>query len=66
MYTVSGKAPSESLEDPKEKGLVDRTVSDGPPVQVEYQLTEYGEEPSPVIERMVAWGRMVPPRRRHP
>jgi len=41
-------------------------VSDGLPVQAEYQLTEYGEEPSPVIERMVAWGGMVRPRRRHP
>lgn len=56
MHTVSGKVLSESLEDLEEKGLVDRTVSDGRPVQVEYRLTEYGEELSPVIEEMVAWG----------
>jgi DNA-binding HxlR family transcriptional regulator len=56
MHTVSGKVLSESLEDMEEKGLVDRTVSDNRPVQVEYQLTEYGEELSPVIEEMVAWG----------
>jgi len=56
MHTVSGKVLSESLEDLEEKGLVDRTVSDGRPVQVEYKLTEYGEELSPVIDEMVAWG----------
>lgn len=56
MHTVSGKVLSESLEDLEEKGLVDRIVSDSRPIQVEYQLTKYGEELSPVIEEMVSWG----------
>jgi len=56
MHTVSGKVLSESLEDLEEKGLVERCVSDGRPVQVTYELTEYGRGLSPVIEEMVEWG----------
>lgn len=56
MHTVSGKVLSESLEDLEEKGLVERTVSQKRPVQVEYELTEHGAELRPVIEEMVSWG----------
>jgi len=56
LHTVSGKVLSESLEDLEEKGLVDRSVSEERPVQVEYRLTEYGAALRPVIEEMVAWG----------
>lgn len=56
MHTVTGKVLSESLEDLEEKGLIDRTVSDGRPVQVTYNLTEYGRGLRPVIEEMVEWG----------
>lgn len=56
MHTVSGKVLSDSLKDLEEKGLVDRTVSDGRPVQVEYQLTEHSESLEPVIREMIDWG----------
>jgi len=56
IHTVSGKVLSESLEDLEEKGLVERTVSDGRPIKVEYRLTEHGTELRPVIEAMVEWG----------
>lgn len=56
MHTVSGKVLSESLEDLENKGLVERLVSDGRPIQVRYQLTEHGAELRPVIEEMVEWG----------
>jgi DNA-binding HxlR family transcriptional regulator len=56
MHTVSGKVLSESLEDLENKGLVEREVNDGRPVEVAYRLTEQGEGLAPVIEEMVDWG----------
>lgn len=56
MHTVSGKVLSESLEDLEEKSLIERTVSDGRPVQVTYRLTEHGQGLAPMIEEMVDWG----------
>lgn len=56
LHTVSGKVLSESLEDLEEKGLVERLVSDGRPVRVEYELTEHGEALEPVIGEMLEWG----------
>lgn len=56
MHTVSGKVLSESLADLEEKGLVERSVSEGRPVKVEYRLTEHGAGLQPVIEAMVSWG----------
>lgn len=56
MHTVSGKVLSESLEDLENKGLVEREVNDGRPVEVAYQLTEQGAGLAPVIEEMVDWG----------
>jgi DNA-binding HxlR family transcriptional regulator len=53
MHTVSGKAPSESLEEIEQKGLVERTVSDERPVQVTYRLSEHGRGLGPVIDEMV-------------
>lgn len=55
-HTVSGKVLSESLEDLEQKGLVERSVSEGRPVRVEYRLTEHGAGLRPVIEEMVDWG----------
>lgn len=56
MHTVSGKVLSESLKDLEQKGLVERSVSEGRPVRVEYRLTEHGAGLRPVIEEMVDWG----------
>lgn len=56
IHMVSGKVLSDSLKDLGEKSLVERSVSDGRPVQVEYELTEHGEALKPVIEEMAAWG----------
>lgn len=56
IHTVSGKVLTDSLKDLEEKRLVERTVSDGRPVQVEYHLTEHSEALEPVIREMVDWG----------
>lgn len=56
MHSVSGKVLSESLEDLEEKGLVERSVTNERPVQVEYSLTEQGKGLQSVIEEMVNWG----------
>lgn len=56
MHTISGKVLAESLEDLEEKALVERDVSEGRPVQVEYRLSEHGRGLAPVVEEMVEWG----------
>jgi DNA-binding HxlR family transcriptional regulator len=54
---VSGKVLSESLSDLQEKGLVERTVVDEQPVQVEYALTEHGAGLADAVEELERWGR---------
>lgn len=54
---VSAKVLSESLTDLDEKALVERRVSDGTPVRVEYELTAHGEALRTVITGLVDWGR---------
>jgi len=54
---VTNKVLSESLDDLEEKGLVDRTVVNEKPVEVEYSLTEQGQSLEPVIEALQEWGQ---------
>lgn len=53
---ISGKVLSESLTDLEEKGLVDRTVDDGKPVQIEYSLTRHGRGLESTIDELHDWG----------
>lgn len=54
---VSGKVLSESLTDLEEKGLVERTVSEGKPVKVAYTLTRHGRALDEAITALHDWGR---------
>lgn len=54
---ISGKVLSESLSDLEEKGLVERTVTDGKPVKVEYALTRHGRGLEEAITALHDWGR---------
>lgn len=53
---ITNKVLSNSLEDLQAKNLVERTVVDDRPVEVEYALTERGRSLEPVIESLRAWG----------
>lgn len=53
---ITNKVLSNSLTDLQEKDLVERTVVDDQPVEVEYALTERGESLEPVIEALQSWG----------
>lgn len=54
---VSGKVLSESLSDLEEKGLIEREVRQGKPVEVEYSLTQHGKGLEDAIEELHMWGR---------
>lgn len=54
---ITNKVLSNSLKDLGEKGLVDRTVVNEQPVEVEYELTARGQTLEPVIRALQEWGR---------
>ena len=53
---ITNKVLSNSLKDLGEKGLVDRTIVNEQPVEVEYELTERGQTLEPVIRALQEWG----------
>lgn len=53
---ITNKVLSNSLTDLGEKGLVDRTIVNEQPVEVEYALTERGQSLEPVIQALRQWG----------
>lgn len=53
---ISSRVLSDNLEDMEEKQLVERTIVNAKPVEVEYALTDRGASLEPVIEAMVEWG----------
>lgn len=54
---ISSTVLSDSLEDLEKKWLVDRTVRNEKPVQVEYSLTNRGASLESVIDAMTEWGQ---------
>ena len=48
---------SERLTELAELGLVSRTVAEGPPVTVSYELTTAGHEVVPVLSDLGVWAR---------
>lgn len=54
---VTNKVLSSSLEDLEEKDLVERTVINDKPVEVEYSLTARGESLEPVIGSLETWAQ---------
>lgn len=53
---ITNKVLSDSLGDLEGKGLVERTVVNDRPVEVEYALTERGASLEPVIDALQTWG----------
>lgn len=53
---ITPKMLSKELKQLEQEGLVTRTVYDTTPVQVTYQLAEYGESLVPIIIEMTKWG----------
>lgn len=53
---ITNKVLTSSLKDLQEKDLVERTVVNDQPVQVEYALTERGQSLAPVIQALEDWG----------
>ena len=54
---ISDSVLSDRLTELALAGLVQRTVDDGPPVSVTYQLTDAGEALRPVLEQLADWAR---------
>lgn len=54
---ISGKVLSESLTDLEEKGLVERSVTAGKPIKVEYELTPHGKGLEAAITALEDWGQ---------
>jgi DNA-binding HxlR family transcriptional regulator len=54
---ISDSVLSERLGDLTAGGLITRTVREGPPVTVTYQLTERGRALMPALDQIARWAR---------
>ncbi len=54
---LSDRLLSERMKELEARGLIRRTVREGPPVRVEYQLTEMGEDLRQAVAAMQTWAR---------
>ncbi|GBF09982.1 putative transcriptional regulator, HxlR family [Aeropyrum pernix] len=52
---ISSKTLSETLEDLRILGIVERIIDPGPPVRVRYRLTEMGEDMRSVLMELARW-----------
>jgi DNA-binding HxlR family transcriptional regulator len=61
---LSDRLCSERVKELEARGIIERTVHPGPPVRVEYELTEMGQALEPVLGELAAWARewLAPPR----
>src|SRR5437588_11154672 len=57
---LSDRLLSERMKELEAHGVVARTVVPGPPVRVEYGLTEMGRELEPALSELKAWARRWP------
>ena len=53
---LSDRLLSERMKELEARGLVERRVVSGPPVQVQYGLTPMGQELEPALAELKAWG----------
>ena len=53
---LSDRLLSERLKELEARGIVERRVSDGSPVKVEYELTERGKDLRGALAELKAWG----------
>src|SRR5690606_18718515 len=54
---LSDRLCSERVKELEARGVIARTVHAGPPVRVEYELTEMGRGLEPVLTGLAAWAR---------
>ena len=54
---LSDRLLSERMKELEARGIVARTVISGPPVRVEYRLTEMGHELEPALAALKGWAR---------
>lgn len=54
---LSDRLCSERVKELESRGLVRRTVLPGPPVRVEYELTDMGRALGPALSELGAWAR---------
>lgn len=52
---ISDSVLSERLGELARAGLVERNVDDGPPISVEYRLTDSGRALLPALEELTTW-----------
>lgn len=57
VHQISDKVLSDSLDDLKEKSIVEKKVISEKPKKVEYSLTERGKSLEKVILPMLEWGQ---------
>lgn len=57
VHGITGKVLSESLTDLEKKELIERTVVDTKPLQVEYSLTHHGRGLEEAVDELHRWGR---------
>ena len=54
---LSDRLLSERMKELEGRGVVERRVTPGPPVKVEYELTDMGRSLKPAISELKAWAR---------
>ncbi len=54
---LSDRLLSERMKELEARGVVRRTVCEGRPVRVEYELTEMGRELAPTVHELERWAR---------
>jgi DNA-binding HxlR family transcriptional regulator len=54
---ITNKTLSDNLDRMEEQGLINRNVRDEKPVEITYELTDFGERLVPLIKDMVSWGQ---------
>ena len=54
---LSDRLLSERMKELEARGVVERTVLPGPPVHVEYRLTEMGRALKPALDELREWAR---------
>ncbi len=60
LGSISDSVLSERLTELAGAGLVQRSVTDGPPVSVSYELTPAGQALLPAMQELTAWGAQLP------
>jgi DNA-binding HxlR family transcriptional regulator len=61
LAPISDSMLSQRLRELTGSGLVQRSVTDGPPIEVSYALTTSGRAVLPALQALGAWAAALPP-----